>query len=328
MSIVDTAQFKEFEGFLMENINLRSNGLIKTLPGLGVSYFINNFIQAHRDLDARRITSIDEDLGNVNILDMDFNKNRYALKDADHIFRLSRDEKLVFLVVNTPNDLHSEDFRTSYTSERVFNTYTFKVFDNDSARTFAWEILPNLQEEQFLKAYAYSGGIARLIKYFMVSTDRLGNSVDELLVNQTLTHLIDPIAEIVTDTPESTLREIGIKTDEGYKGEILKAFLKLRPHETGNAITIETDLTFFENGHRSDETLIKLEKDVLEHLMKEGVITREKIAEIKWGENSYDDFSDQAINKSIQRLNKKLKYHQLTAIPKVGYKLEAIDTSI
>lgn len=321
MAIVDTDQFKEFEGFLLENINLKSNSAIISLPGVGVSYFINNFIHAHMDIDVRRITAPDQELGEVNILDLDFNRNKYALNDADHIFKESRDEKNVVVVVNTPQIVHSEDFKGSYTAGKIFKTFTFKVFDETCSRTFAWETNPTLTEEQFLKTYELSGGIARLIKFFVVNLERLDNSVDELLANDTLIHLIDPIAEVIAESSESTLRETGMKNDNGYMGSIMKAYIKLRPHERENVFVINPDLSFFENGKKADSNLIKLEKDVLEHIMKEGIITREKIAEYKWGEDSYDDFSDQAINKTMQRLNKKLTEHELIAIPKVGYKL-------
>ena len=96
----------------------------------------------------------------------------------------------------------------------------------------------------------------------------------------------------------------------------------MRPHENNEAIVINKDLTFIEEGEARETPLIKAERDILEHLLSEGVVTREKVADFKWGDGSYDNFSDQAINKTIQRLNKKLIKHRITAIPKVGYKLE------
>jgi DNA-binding response OmpR family regulator len=86
-------------------------------------------------------------------------------------------------------------------------------------------------------------------------------------------------------------------------------------------LKLNFDLSFEEDGVESQTKLTLAEKRILEELVKnEGQITREKIADFKWGEGSYDEFSDQAINKAVKRLNVKLTKYRLKAILGVGYK--------
>jgi hypothetical protein len=91
----------------------------------------------------------------------------------------------------------------------------------------------------------------------------------------------------------------------------------------GLEIEVGDDLVMMEDGQKTGETMTVLEKQIVEYAATHGgIIPKEKIAEFKWGEGSYDQYSDQAIGKTMQRLEKKLHKYQLSALIKVGYKLE------
>jgi len=321
--IKETDQFKHFEDFILENIRLKASSIIISIPGFGVSYYTDHFIEKHPDLDVHRITSIDDELGNFNVLDFDFDKNEYAIKDADSCFKMAKSQKQMAVVVNTPYIVHTQEFKNSFFASRIYKTYTFKVFERESAWIFARFINPNLTDDEIEKIYVLTGGVARLMKFLCINLEKLSEPLEHLVTDETFVYLLSPTISAISDTEVSTIKELGLKDDEDmFVSTIIREYFKLRPSENVDAIHINKDLTFAEEGEEAKKPLIKAEKDILEHLLSEGVVTREKVADFKWGDGSYDRFSDQAINKTIQRLNKKLSKHKITAIPKIGYKLE------
>lgn len=323
MDIKETEQFRHYEEFILENIRLKASSIIVSIPGFGVSYFTDNLIEKHPDMNIRRITSIDDELGNFNILDFDFDKNEYAIKDADSCFKLGKSQKQMAVVINTPHIIHTQEFKESFFASRIYKSYHFKVFEHQPAELFARFINPNLSDEQINRIYDLTGGIARLMKYFAINLEKMDEPIENLIVDETFIYLLSPTTAAISNCEDSVIRELGLKHEDGtYVSSIVREYFKIRPNENSEAIKINKDLTFAEEGEEGTSPLIKTEKDILQHLLSEGVITREKVADFKWGDGSYDNFSDQAINKTIQRLNKKLKKHKISAIPKVGYKLE------
>ncbi len=86
-------------------------------------------------------------------------------------------------------------------------------------------------------------------------------------------------------------------------------------------IKIDKFLDLYEIGEKTS-TLGKFEAMLLEYLIDNGgVITKDKISEIKWGDGGFAGFSDDAIKKTMLRLGDKMKKYKLSAIHGYGYKL-------
>src|SRR3989344_1336354 len=118
------------------------------------------------------------------------------------------------------------------------------------------------------------------------------------------------------------LKEINLKDSQVFKSELLKRYFELHPSRSLLDIKVNVDLSYSENGELSKARFIKVEKLIIEEALRsEGVVTKEKVADFKWGKGSYDEYSDQAIGKTVQRLNKKLLAYELLPIRNVGYKL-------
>ena len=88
-------------------------------------------------------------------------------------------------------------------------------------------------------------------------------------------------------------------------------------------IEIDFDLSIREDGQMSKEKLTEVEARILREMMQnEGKMTKDKVSEIKWGKAEFDEFSDQAINKTMRRINEKMTVYKITTIPKVGFVIE------
>lgn len=154
-----------------------------------------------------------------------------------------------------------------------------------------------------------SQGIAKLVKFLAVNRQRYKEEDKE--------PVLAPIEEAARGCPNDLLIRFGLNREGVLSGT-----------DSGLGISINFDLSFEEEGVKSDEKLSRIERDILIFMTANGgEIAREKVADFKWGEGKYDEFSDQAINKTMRRLSGKLSLHQIETIPKVGYKLRKKDGS-
>lgn len=315
----ETKIFKDFETFLLASYELKASSLVLTLPGLGTSFLSDQFAEKHReDLQTKRVTSVKEELSAFNIIDLDFEANDNALDEAEEIFKHAQHRKHLALIVETPHILKSGEFKKSLIAERVYKSYPFKVFDQQTTSVFLEFINPELSADQVKAIQKRTDGIARFAKYFAVNPQNLKKTNEKLYEDPIFNMLTVPIASTIQKTDPDVLLQMGIDKKDKFISSMLKAHEEI---SVKTAISVHKDLTFSEDGEKSDEELIKVEKEILQQALKEGVVTREAIAEAKWGPESYDEYSDQAITKTVQRLNNKLRHHELEAIPKVSYKL-------
>lgn len=316
--------YKEFEDNLNSCISKKASLLIESIPGMGVSYFIKKFLERNH---SERISYINEDgktLSDFNILDLDLNKNKEALKMADRYFKKATIKQKFALVINAPYILDSEEYKNSFVSSHIYSTYYFKPFDPVLIKIFAKELETNLSKSEAEKIDNLSGGHARTIKFLISNKVSLSFSVDDLLENQDLRRAIYPTIEVIKRTSNEILEKFGIVEKGVFKGGIFRRYFEINPRKQYFNIQISPDFSFSENGQVSKEYLLKVERRIIEEVVSSGgMITKEKVADYKWGEGSYDKYSDQAIAKSIQRFNSKLKYHKLVAVPTIGYRLIA-----
>ncbi len=313
--------FLEFERAMLATMGKPVSILILSVPGLGYSHFSEKFVEKYRDKGVKHIRVADETLANFNILDLDFDIRDDALKISDEYFRIATKTQKFAVIINDPSFINSEEYLASKTSSRLYNTFLFKVRNYEDTENFAKEVNSDLTKDQLKVIYEMSGGIGRIIKYLSINPDKLELSLDELILDKRLYSILESTVFTIARCDDDILEAIGILQNGKYVSSYLTTYYKKNPVAKKFSIVTRPDLSFKENGEEANTRLTQTEKDILDLLIQGTVVTREKVADVKWGEGSYDEYSDQAINKTMQRLGNKLKEHQLIPIPKVGYKL-------
>lgn len=272
----------------------QSHLLIYSFVGSGSSYLLKFLAQTDKKLTY--INSVDQALGDFSILDL-------PLSDALTLLKKANINQKCVIYVKNGSDFHSpllEKFKS-----HLYLSYAVGCRSQKDSIILAKEINSNLSEEEINKIYKLSQGMGKIIKRLAISPASISKPDDTLVVI---------VNEII-----SSLR--------GYTLEEIKAFgitLPIIGQKDNNFyIDINFDLSFTENGQLSPEILTPTESKILQKMIdNHGQISKEEVSDIKWGENKYDEFSDQAINKTIRRLSFKLKNHIIKTIPKVGFILE------
>lgn len=163
-----------------------------------------------------------------------------------------------------------------------------------------------------------------MVKFLLTHKEILDDSISKILESADFKRVFLSTARVIARCNKETLLKLGIMEVEDFKGGILKAYFRNNPLRPQIDIKINPDLTFSEDSGVGGKRLLKSERLILEDMVKnEGVIAKEKVADFKWGEGSYDQYSDQAIAKTIMRLKSKLKKYTIIALPGFGYKIQA-----
>ena len=302
MSFYSQDLYKSLESALDTNRQMKSNLLIVTLPGLGISYFLKSYLKKKNDKSISYLHNADQKLNKYNILDLDFDNNPDALTIAENYFRSADIDQKFALVINNPKLISTENFKSTYLAKHLYQTFYFTTRNLKDTEIFALEINHRLTTTRIKEIFASTGGIGKLIKFLAINP--LATDFPEDLVKD--------IIHSISQTDPEILKKMNIDTS--------LPFLTNSPQKLN--IKINFDLSFLENDILSEEKLTKEEKDILDFLLEnKNEISREKVSDFKWGEGKYDEFSDQAINKSMRRLSDKLKYYEIETIPKVGYKI-------
>ncbi len=302
-----------------------SNLLIVTVPGIGTSHFIKKFIEGDTSGKFQHIKDDSSELKEFNILDLNFEKNHEAFQLATQYFKKAKLSQKFALVVNTPSILKTDSYLQSNLANHIYNTYYFKTLGKNIIKVISKLTGMNLSLDQEAKIYSYSGGLSHLTKSLIINSDLLNKSVAELIDEPVIINPLLPTIRVISQCNTEVLNKLEITQNSIFISEILKTYFSLHPINLPPQIVVNKDLSFTEDGIPSEHKLIKIEKQIIEMASKDdGVILKEKIADLKWGDGSYDDFSDQAIGKTMQRLGRKLKKHQLIILPKVGYKIVKI----
>lgn len=320
MNFYNQKLYSNLEKELLNRYETNSSFVIITLPGLGISYFLKKFLEKNKSLKIKYIDTANAELGSFNILDLDFDTNEKAISIADDYFKKAEINQKFALIINTPSVIDEDIFKKSHISKKIYFTYFFKVRDKKDTSIFAKEINKNLKEKDLDEIYNISGGIGRAIKYLSTNTDKLKLQIKELASDKNLRNVIKPLVDIVAGTKKDVLEKIGITNNNGFVSPLLSVYLQdTAPNNTFD-IEITSGMVVVENGIKSAKRLLNFEASVIkEACQNNGLVTKGKMADFKWGSGSYDNYSDQAIAKTIQRLNKKLSIYQFKALPKTGY---------
>ncbi len=293
-----------------------------SVPGMSVTFYIQKFLEKEKNNDFKYIQSEGETLSRFNFLDLNFDKNEKALKIAENYFKNAKLSQKFVLVINTPFILDNTEFQQSIIGSHLYNSYYFKVLDLNLIKIFADLTNIKLTDDEIQRMHILSGGLTRIIKFFLNHKEMVGLSASKILENSDFKRVFLPTAEVIEKCEDEILEKLGIKVDGQFVGGVLKIYFISRQQVVKIGIKINSDLTFYENERLNKVRLLEMEKDILEEAIKnKGPVSKEKIADFKWGEGSYDKYSDQAISKTMQRLNLKLRSYQFEPILTFGYKL-------
>lgn len=326
MGIYTRRIYKEFAHKIDESKKENASMILLTVPGMGASHFVRKYMEEAGG-KMTRIVGEGESLEGLNFLDLDFDKRgiKESLELIDGYMKQTDLRQKFVVVMNMPYVLSKKEYRDSYLASHVYSSWLMRVNDKGETEDFVEELGIELSVKEQTRVFELSGGIGRLIKYLAVNKEKLSWQIDKLVADSELMRVFDKSLEVIGKTSDEVLVKMGIKdSDDGFVSDLVKDMLNKRMVEKGVDIKIERDLSFFEFGAKQDERLTNMEAVLLKALVvsKDLLLTRDEIADLKWGDESYEGYSDQAIGKAMGRLEKKLKKHKLVAIPKVGYKLE------
>lgn len=322
MDFYKHASYIAFSEALKNSLKNKTNTLLVSVPGMSVSFYIQKFLEKEDNKVFKYIKDDKESLLEFNILDLNFDKNEKALEIAEKYLKLADLNQKFALVVNTPSLLDSLKFIESTLGNHFYSSYYFKVLDKDLITIFGQILKSNLDKTEIDRIYELSGGLTRIVKFLITHKSYIDKSSQKIIEDLDFRRVFLPTAHIIEDSDDEVLIKLGIKNKDEFIGEILKDYFKTRPIKQNIDIKINSDLTFFEKDKLNGESLLKIEKYVIEGAIdNNGVVTKEKIADFKWGEGGYDEYSDQAIAKTVFRLKKKLKIYTIDPIQGYGYKI-------
>jgi hypothetical protein len=321
MDFYSQKSYVDLENALDDAFARHANALMLTVPGLSGPYFLKRY--SERRPEVTYIDSENQALASKNLLVFDFDTDGNALGNVDMCFRKSvRDTRFVVLL-NSPAVLDSDDFSQWPGIHHIYTTLFFGARNLTDTNIFAREINPNLTNSEIEKIYEISGGFGRWIKFLAINNHMLEMNLEDLVKNTDFSRVAQATIRVVSPCNEDVLKRLRIKNESGFVSAYLAAYFKQHPLQKKINIKILPDFTVMEDGAVSSATLTQPEKKILEFMVDNmGTVTKEKIAEIKWGDQSFEEFSDQAISKTMQRLEAKLSLYEILPISGVGYKLK------
>ncbi len=280
------------------------------MPGVGISHYLKTYQQENSN-QVSYIT--DEDtlpvLKRQNIVNMDLLKNPESYRFVDKLFLTSLPDQKFVVLVDDPSWLRSQFATQSSFVERIYQTEFFPVHSFEDAKAMALEINPKLTSSQLDKITSESAGLAKLIK--CLSLDSQSN----------INTLLSSTIQVINRCTDDELEKFGIKKSGQFTSPLISKLIKSTHTNLSINIFVSPDMSITENDQSFGKKVSVIESQIISEIIKNGQITKEKIAEIKWGTNSYDSFSDQAIKKTMMRLSVKLKKYRIKSLTKVGYQL-------
>ncbi len=321
MEFYELDEYKALEVELLKNIKQHVNFLIVTAPGFSLNYFLMKFMETN-PTDVAYITQEGQSLDKYSILNFDYIVDSEALRKTEKYMKSVDYTKKFAVAINSTQMFESEDFKTSHVASHVYSTYYFGKPSYAYIERFIHEDMGiALKKADIERIYDLSGGIARFVKYLALDEARYSSDASKLIKETNLLFMIEPIAWILSHSSNDILTKLGVLEKGNYTSKLLDAYFQENPPEKLFDIQVDQDLSFTEKGEKR-ERLAKVESDILISMLANGgVITKEKVADIKWGEGSYDEYSDQAVGKTMIRLGKKMKTYKIKALTNHGYKI-------
>jgi hypothetical protein len=289
-----------------------------SLPGTGLSHYLKTYL-SEPNVDSSYIIDISNPppLKKQNIIDVSFATSPDVYDKIDKLILGANVDQKFVVIVDDPSWLRSITATTSQFLPRMYKTIFFPIHSEFDIRTMALEINPDLTstQQEFIKKQ--SGGFAKLIKYLAINPD------SDTTLDPHLQNIFLPTLQLINKCTDEDLTKLGLKQDNKWISPLISSWLSAISSTQGFDITISNNLFLIEDGQDFHQLVSLPEKEIIiSALTNDGKITKEKIAEIKWGEASYDSYSDQAIRKTIIRLSAKLKKYRFRPRSKIEYFLE------
>lgn len=308
--------YRQLESEIDTSIKQKNHMLIITLPGLGATHLLQHYLKNHPKNNINYITTTNQPISDTyNFIDIDNTKLDF-INQVETYFKNAFFQQKFALVLNRPHVLKSSEYLNSVLPKRFLKIFYLGAFSQKDTEIFIKDINPKISPADIKLIYKLSGGIPRLVKFFCTNIDLIRQEIKSFINNQMLNNIISHTISAILETDPSILEKLNIN----LKNPIISNFIK---NDLNNInIKINFDLTFTEKNISNENSLNKIESQILQYIVdNNGQISREKIAEFKWGQDSYDSFSDLAITKTMRRLKHKLAVYTLKTIPKVGYQL-------
>jgi hypothetical protein len=296
----------------------KDNLMLISLPGMGATILAKLWQQLHSQCGY--ITGAGFDIRDKNIIDINPESGE-DFEIIDNYYKSAEPATKFLVMISNPGVLDEEVYTKSYFSQHTYVHEYLEVLDRSATAELVGYYGGEKSKENMDKIYKLSGGIGRLIKY--LSTVNKDLNLDKLLEDERLIGICNKLAEAYLNSSVGDRKKIGIVDKKGkIAGQLLDYFVAKQNNKID--IVVERDLTVVENGEKGNR-LARTERDILlKQVENGGFISREQVAEIKWGKSEYSDFSDQALNKAMRRINDKLKQYNEKTVWKTGYQLKEI----
>lgn len=291
---------------------------VVAVVGMGISYLSKKYVAEHGGGKTAYICGRGEELGEFSILDLDLDEARIG--GVDEYFRKATNEQKMAVIINRPGLMETRSFRESYFGRHLYRLETMRVMDITDCRLLVNSLKGGVVDEQLVKTiYELSGGLGQLIKYLCLQ--RLGSeNVKVLSEDKMLKEIGQSIIDACRGARPDVLESMGVTERGEFKSWLLKEIGDEMQQVTD--IVVGSDLAVWEDGEKTGNKIARVERDIIDKMnSNNGLISKEELAEIKWGGRQYSDFSDQAMNKAMRRISNKLVKYKIVTIRKTGYKL-------
>ena len=316
---MDHPQYKELARNIVDAAKGKYNLVLVSLPGSGATFFVKKMVESGLVHGMSYVCEDGQELSEFNVLDFDFNKNSKALEIVDSYVKQAGTNQKFLIIINTPEILKIPKYLDSVISNRVFEYIYMPQMDEYRATILATNSSVDFNENLISRIVYKTGGIARLVKYFLIHQDQIDFDLVKLMELGEFKAVFEPTIRSTRQCDTRTLEKLEVVKAGNYVSPLLDQYFEKNPKTN---ISFDSGGVVFEDGKKLAEKFLKHEIEMLKATLEnEGVLTKEKISDIRWGENSYEKFSDQAIKKIILRINKKLEKYVFEAVPTIGYKL-------
>lgn len=315
------SKYQDVRREIEKNSSLGINALVLTFPGYSVSRYFKKIAESGEIPNLKYINRRGESLEKYNLIDVDFATDADAMAIVEEYLKMASLDQKFTVLINAPWILDTYKFGNSYLGSHHYSVYRYTRPDIETLKLFAKTLGVHLTENDLKKVYKMAGGVGRLSKLLLTSDGLFKKSPEEVLKVEGVEKMIKPLVEAYGRVGKEVLTEYGVVENNIFTSSLVAEYVKIHPLSERFEIKIDKSLDLYENGEKAS-TLGRFETMLLEYMVENGgVITKDKISEIKWGDGEYAAFSDDAIKKTMLRLGDKMKKHKLSAIHGYGYKL-------
>lgn len=310
--------FENLKTILDQAKSNKYNLMLISLPGTGLSHYLKQYQEAN-PIDTSYISDISSpSLSHLNLIDTSFLASPEAYIDIDKLWLSAKVDQKFAIVIDDPGWLRTPHAQKCQFLDRVYRTEFFPVHSPDDIQLLSVDKNPNITPDHLQEVISQSAGLARLVKYISLKDSF---SPSWWNTDTQLQRLIQPTLLAISHSSDEDLNSLGLKKNGQFQSQLISDLVN-KISSTNFDINISPDLVIIENGQNFGKKSSPVEKALLAEMQaNNGIISKEKIAEIKWGQDSYDSFSDQAIKKTMMRLSVKLRKYRIKSITKFGYQL-------